>query len=93
MLRYPGNTNNLEPAVLYLYRDWLPRSGEEARDFPASLAFILEHFAAIEIGLRPRQRDGDLKGQSEARIRSVADPAVKCRDKILPRLRNPGSVL
>lgn len=34
VLRYPGNTNNLEPAALYLYRDWLPTSGEEARDFP-----------------------------------------------------------
>jgi AraC family transcriptional regulator len=34
VLRYPGNTNNLEPAALYLYREWLPASGEEARDFP-----------------------------------------------------------
>lgn len=34
VLRYPGNTNNLEPAGLYLYRGWLPKSGEEARDFP-----------------------------------------------------------
>ncbi len=34
VLRYPGNTNNLEPAALYLYRDWLPASSEEARDFP-----------------------------------------------------------
>lgn len=34
VLRYPGNTNNLEPAALYLYREWLPDSGEEARDFP-----------------------------------------------------------
>ena len=34
VLRYPGNTNNLEPAALYLYREWLPGSGEEARDFP-----------------------------------------------------------
>lgn len=34
VLRYPGNTNNLEPAALYLYRDWLPASGAEARDFP-----------------------------------------------------------
>jgi len=34
VLRYPGNTNNLEPAALYLYRDWLPNSGEEVRDFP-----------------------------------------------------------
>lgn len=34
VLRYPGNTQNLEPAALYLYHDWLPASGEEARDFP-----------------------------------------------------------
>jgi len=34
VLRYPGNTNNLEPAALYLYRDWLPASGEEAGNFP-----------------------------------------------------------
>ncbi|TPI13389.1 helix-turn-helix domain-containing protein [Mesorhizobium sp. B4-1-3] len=34
VLRYPANTNNLEPAALYLYREWLPASGEEARDFP-----------------------------------------------------------
>ncbi|MBJ3783659.1 AraC family transcriptional regulator [Devosia sediminis] len=34
VLRYPGQTKNLEPAALYLYRDWLPQSGEEARDFP-----------------------------------------------------------
>ncbi|WP_447724418.1 AraC family transcriptional regulator [Sphingomonas koreensis] len=34
VLRYPGNTNNLEPAAQYLYRDWLPASGEEAGDFP-----------------------------------------------------------
>ncbi|TKR33641.1 helix-turn-helix domain-containing protein [Luteimonas gilva] len=34
VLRYPGNTTNLEPAALYLYRDWLPASGEEAGEFP-----------------------------------------------------------
>jgi AraC family transcriptional regulator len=34
VLRYPGNTQNLEPAALFLYHDWLPASGEEARDFP-----------------------------------------------------------
>jgi AraC family transcriptional regulator len=34
VLRYPGNTNNLEPAAHFLYRDWLPPSGEEPRDFP-----------------------------------------------------------
>lgn len=35
VLRIAGNTDNLEPATLYLYRDWLPASGEEAGDFPS----------------------------------------------------------
>ena len=34
ILRVVGDTNDLEPAATYLYRDWLPASGEEARDFP-----------------------------------------------------------
>lgn len=34
VLRVVGFTDNLEPAALYLYREWLPASGEEARDFP-----------------------------------------------------------
>ena len=34
VLRYPGNTNNLAPAALYLYPEWLPASGEDVRDFP-----------------------------------------------------------
>lgn len=34
VLRYPGNTQNLEPAATFLYHDWLPASGEETRDFP-----------------------------------------------------------
>lgn len=34
VLRIVGNTDDLEPAALYLYREWLPQSGQEARDFP-----------------------------------------------------------
>lgn len=34
VLRVYHDTHNLEPAALYLYRDWLPESGEEVRDFP-----------------------------------------------------------
>jgi AraC family transcriptional regulator len=34
VLHVVGNTDNPEPDALYLYRDWLPASGEEARDFP-----------------------------------------------------------
>ena len=57
VLRVVGNTDNLEPAALYLYRDWFPASGEEARDFPIycqRLGFFLEvpeHEAIAELFL------------------------------------------
>ncbi|MEA1084996.1 AraC family transcriptional regulator [Sphingomonas sp. CD22] len=57
VLRVVGNTDNLEPAALYLYRDWLPVSGEEARDFPLycqRIAFfpeVPEHDAVAELFL------------------------------------------
>ncbi|MET0308761.1 MAG: AraC family transcriptional regulator [Sphingomonas sp.] len=34
MLRITGSSDDLEPAALFLYREWLPASGEEPRDFP-----------------------------------------------------------
>ena len=34
VLRVEGDHPDLEPAALFLYRDWLPASGEETRDFP-----------------------------------------------------------
>lgn len=34
VLRVAGASDDLEPAALFLYRDWLPGSGEEPRDFP-----------------------------------------------------------
>lgn len=34
VLTVTGNINNLEAAAHCLYRDWLPMSGEETRDFP-----------------------------------------------------------
>jgi AraC family transcriptional regulator len=48
VLRYPGNSNNLEPAGLYLYRDWLPASGEEARDFPVYCTRRLSLIPGVE---------------------------------------------
>ena len=43
VLRVTGDTHNLEPAALFLYRDWLPDSGEEIRDFPVyAQRFFLE---------------------------------------------------
>jgi AraC family transcriptional regulator len=47
VLRYPGNTNNLEPAALYLYREWLPASGEEVRDFPV---YCQRHLSLVAAG-------------------------------------------
>jgi AraC family transcriptional regulator len=44
VLRVVHNTHNLEPAALYLYRDWLPGSGEEARDFPI---YCQRHFSVF----------------------------------------------
>jgi AraC family transcriptional regulator len=57
VLRVVGNTDNLEPAALYLYCDWLPASGEEPRDFPLycqRLTFfpeVPEHEAVAELFL------------------------------------------
>ncbi|MEG3163384.1 AraC family transcriptional regulator [Sphingomonas sp. PB2P19] len=57
ILRVVGNTDTLEPAALYLYRDWLPDSGEEARDFPLycqRIAFfpeVPEHQAVADLFL------------------------------------------
>lgn len=42
IIRVVHDTHNLEPAALYLYRDWLPASGEEARDFPI---YCQRHFS------------------------------------------------
>ena len=57
VLRVVGNTDNLEPAALYLYHDWLPASGEEARDFPiycqrlSLFPEVPEHEAVAELFL------------------------------------------
>ncbi|MCJ9673221.1 MULTISPECIES: GyrI-like domain-containing protein [unclassified Neorhizobium] len=42
VLRVFHDTHNLEPAALFLYRDWLPASGEDARDFPI---YCQRHFS------------------------------------------------
>ena len=34
VLRLEGSSDDLRPAATFLYADWLPRSGEELRDFP-----------------------------------------------------------
>lgn len=49
VLRVFHDTHNLEPAALYLYRDWLPQSGEEARDFPLYCRRQLSFFPAAQV--------------------------------------------
>lgn len=62
VLRVVGNTDNLEPAALFLYRDWLSASGEEARDFPIycqRLSFfpeVPEHEAVADLFLPLKDR-------------------------------------
>ena len=49
VLRVVHDTHNLEPAALYLYRDWLPESGEEARDFPLYCRRQLSFFPGEQV--------------------------------------------
>eukprot|EP00903_Cladosiphon_okamuranus_P001387 g1385.t1 len=57
VLRHTGSLDFAEPAIRSLYRDWLPGSGEELRDFPLfvqRLSFypdVPEHEAETEIFL------------------------------------------
>ena len=56
VLRATG-TENVEPAIEFLYRDWLPESGEDLRDFPlycqrvAFFPMVPEHEAITDIFL------------------------------------------
>jgi AraC family transcriptional regulator len=49
VLRVVHDTHNLEPAALFLYGDWLPASGEEARDFPIYCRRHLDFFPHAEV--------------------------------------------
>lgn len=57
MLRVVGQADDLEPAAVFLYREWLPESGEEPGDFPLfarRVAFfpdVPEHEAVTELYL------------------------------------------
>lgn len=57
MMRLTGSSDNLEPAASWLYREWLPTSGKEPRDFPLFCRRITffpdvpEHEAVTELYL------------------------------------------
>jgi AraC family transcriptional regulator len=47
VLRVNAASHNLEPPAFFLYRDWLPASGEETRDFPI---YCQRHFTRAAPG-------------------------------------------
>lgn len=57
VLRLKGSSDDLRPAISFLYGEWLPKSGEELRDFPVfaeRVTFfpnVLEHEAITDIFL------------------------------------------
>ena len=40
VVRHEGSPDNISESVYYLYRNWLPHSGEELRDFPAFFHYL-----------------------------------------------------
>jgi len=46
--RHVGSTDALEPTVRALYADWLPRSGEQPRDFPIFFHYVSRMPAVLE---------------------------------------------
>jgi integrase len=71
VLRVVGNTDNLEPAALYLYRDWLPASGEEARDFPL--------YWCDEAGLPPECSAHGLRKAAASRLAEAGATELEIR--------------
>lgn len=43
VLRHLGSSDNIEDSALYLYREWLPESGESLRDFPCFFHRVVLH--------------------------------------------------
>lgn len=40
VIRHKGNHDRIEDSVYHLYRNWLPKSGEETRDFPVYFHYL-----------------------------------------------------
>lgn len=48
VVRHLGSHDLLGESVYYLYRDWLPKSGEELRDFPVYFQYLNSKFTTPE---------------------------------------------
>lgn len=51
VVRHKGSLDNIADSVYYLYRNWLPQSGEELRDYPCVFEYL---------NLVPDVNEGDL---------------------------------
>jgi len=40
VIRHQGSHDRMDDSIYYLYRDWLPQSGEELRDFPCFFQYL-----------------------------------------------------
>lgn len=40
VIRHKGSHDNLEDSIYYVYREWLPKSGEEVRDHPCFFHYV-----------------------------------------------------
>lgn len=40
LIRHKGSHDTLEQSIYYVYRNWLPESGEEVRDFPCFFHYL-----------------------------------------------------
>jgi len=40
VIRHKGSHDNLDNSIYYVYREWLPQSGEEVRDYPCFFHYV-----------------------------------------------------
>ena len=40
VIRHQGSLDTIDESIYYIYRDWLPQSGEELRDYPCFFQYI-----------------------------------------------------
>ncbi|HCS65374.1 MAG TPA: AraC family transcriptional regulator, partial [Cellvibrio sp.] len=40
VIRHKGSHNNLDTSIYAFYREWLPNSGEEMRDYPCFFHYV-----------------------------------------------------
>lgn len=84
VIRHKGSHDNLDESIYGVYREWLPESGEEIRDYPCFFHYInLIHevdecdlltdiFSAKVISALPRSRQSTLENSGHHTDATVA---------------------